>query len=163
MLAKWLEDEIKPERKMTTYENYKYIIDTHITPEIGDESRHTLSQVKIQKFLNKKSKTPSKASKSKNPKPLSPSTVRRIRLILKASLTVAEQDEAIDKNPAALVKSPEIEKTKITTIDKDGIQKLIAIDTSKDQMQTIAKLIILTGLRRGEALGLKWSDVDFKE
>ena len=40
---------------------------------------------------------------------------------------------------------------------------LRAIETADELHRTIVRLLLFTGMRRGEALGLKWSDIDFKK
>ena len=146
----WLAESIKPNLKTTTYENYKFITDCYIIPDLGKDLVIDLTKLKLQKMINKRAKT------------LAPNTVRRIRLIITAFLSYAEENGVITINPALKITSPAITKKKPKTVPKEDVQKLINVDTAKDQLASLAKLIVLSGLRRGEALGLKWSDIDFE-
>ena len=49
-------------------------------------------------------------------------------------------------------------------IDEVQADALIsAIEAADELHRTIVRLLLFTGMRRGEALGLKWSDIDFKK
>ncbi|MHB1680312.1 MAG: tyrosine-type recombinase/integrase [bacterium] len=66
----------------------------------------------------------------------------------------------IDKNPAAKIKKLN-ELSRLKTLSDEDIQKLIAGATNKLTMDLIT-FLIYTGCRKGEALNLRWHDVDLK-
>ena len=68
--------------------------------------------------------------------------------------------QLIDKNPASGIKKLN-ELSRIKTLDDDDIQKLIAGATNKLTKDLIT-FLIYSGCRKGEALNLKWEDVDLK-
>lgn len=74
---------------------------------------------------------------------------------------MAIKDEVIDKNPASLVSLPKVTKKEKTWIGIEEMKKILEVDTTKDTIATALKISLLTGLRRGEVLALKWSDIDF--
>ncbi len=66
----------------------------------------------------------------------------------------------IDKNPCAGIKRLN-ELSRLKTLSNDDIQKLIAGATNK-LTRVLITFLIYTGCRKGEALNLKWDDVDLK-
>ena len=162
-VSEWLENEIKPSRKESTYLNYKNLFDGHINDYFKKIKLSELTRMDIQKFINKKSVEKTFRGKNTPDKELSPRTVRLIHRILSASLTSAEKDEIIPRNPANLVTLPKNDKKPPKTIDQEVITKILLTDVSEDQLATVAKLALFTGMRRGETLALKWSDLNTTE
>ena len=152
-LEMWLENEIKPTKKVSTYLNYKGCLKSYIYPHSEHILLEKFSRSDAQNLINHAIKETK----------LSPSTVRRIYLILNAALKLAVKDEVISKNPMEYVNIPKIEKKKIETIGQSDLQKIIEYDTFGDPVATLSQILLLTGLRRGEGLGLKWEDINFKE
>ena len=69
-------------------------------------------------------------------------------------------NDIIDKNPASGIKKLN-ELSRIKTLDDDDINKLISGATNKLTKDLIT-FLIFSGCRKGEALNLKWDDVDLK-
>jgi integrase len=90
---------------------------------------------------------------------LSDSTIRQTYTILRAALDGAVRDGLLARNPAALVKRPGIERTEARHLDGDGVTAVLkAAETSRYHPALV--LIAATGLRKGEALALRWDRVD---
>ena len=67
----------------------------------------------------------------------------------------------IPRNPAALVDPPKVRREEIVPLDPP--QARLFLDASQgEQFEALFVLSLTTGLRMGEALGLKWSDVDIE-
>ena len=67
-------------------------------------------------------------------------------------------------NPCDRTKTPKAEEKEAKYIDEVQADALIdAINAADELHRTIVRLLLFTGMRRGEALGLKWSDIDFKK
>ena len=148
---RFLEEEVRPRKKESTYLNYKYIIENHLKPEFEHYLLDELTRSDIQRFINKKSKK------------LSPRTTRLIFLVLSMALKLAQKDELIDKNPAAFVELPQQKKKEMRWLNLEEICRFLQVDTSIDPLGNVLKISLLTGLRRGEVLALKWPDIDFKK
>lgn len=157
-IEKWLENEIKPAKKISTYLNYSGCAKSYIYPDCEKILLEKFSRADAQKLINKRINSETVNKK----KGLSPNTIRRIYLIMSAAFNIAVKDGLIEKNPMEYVEIPKIEKKKIETINKENLQKIINHDTTGDPVATLSQILLLTGLRRGEGLGLKWTDVDFK-
>jgi len=81
-------------------------------------------------------------------------------IILTNCFTLANAQGMIDRNAAEALKPPKAERTSrraLTTQETAAVQTVI--DTHPDGL--LLAILYYTGLRRGEALGLRWSDVDF--
>jgi integrase len=99
-----------------------------------------------------------------DPKPdpvraLSDSTIRSTYTVLRSALDGAVRDGLLARNPAAAVKRPGVERIEARHLDRDAVVKLL--DAAKESRYHPALVLIAsTGLRRGEALALKWDKVD---
>lgn len=98
-----------------------------------------------------------------NGKPLSESTIEGLHACLCGILTDAMEGGFLDHNPAwRTYRYAGLKKEKIIA-DEETVQKLItALEEESIKYETYYKLIIATGMRRGECCGLKWSDVDYE-
>jgi integrase len=90
---------------------------------------------------------------------LSDSSVRQIYTVLRAGLDGAVRDGLLARNPAAAVRRPGIVRREVKHLDADAVAMVLqAADDSR--YHTALVLIAATGLRKGEALGLRWDRVD---
>lgn len=93
-------------------------------------------------------------------KGLSESTVRTAYTILRAVLDTAVRDGALGVNPAAAIKRPKVTSTEAAYLTVRQVRTLLAA-ADGSRYQPVFRLLVNTGLRRGEALALRWADVDF--
>jgi len=78
---------------------------------------------------------------------------------LRKALADAERLELIDRNPAARAKAPTGERTEAPTWTAEQVSRFLE-SVSDDPLYALWVVLATTGVRRGEALGLRWSDVD---
>jgi integrase len=91
---------------------------------------------------------------------LKPSSVRYIHAVLRCALEKALELRLIPRNPAASARPPKIRQEEITPLDVE--QTRLLLEAAKDDRFECLYILSLTcGLRMGESLGLKWSDIDF--
>lgn len=93
----------------------------------------------------------------------SPSTIKSINQVLKPCLGEAEKQDYIQKNYAKLIELPKIKKDdkfEVLTLEQ---QKLFLNAIDGHKLQALFLVALGTGLRLGEILGLKWSDIDFNK
>ena len=146
----WLEHLAHTERSPATVQNYRDIVKCYISPKMGRVKLAELAPrhvEKMQRDILKDGK--------------SPRTARLSRSVLRAALRHAERHGIVARNAAALsepVKSEHNEKQAMTVAQ---IRKLLAAANGTRDEAAIVLLVTL-GLRRGELLGLKWSDVNLK-
>jgi integrase len=90
---------------------------------------------------------------------LADSTVRQIYTVLRLGLDGAVRDGLLARNPAASVQRPGVAHKEAAHLDRQRVTELLtAAESSRYQLALV--LIATTGLRRGEALALRWSDID---
>jgi integrase len=92
-------------------------------------------------------------------KGLSDSTVRQLYTILRAGLDGAVRDGLIARNPATVVTRPGVRRREAAHLDAGEVASFLKAAQESRYYPALA-LIAATGLRRGEALALRWEDVD---
>jgi integrase len=89
---------------------------------------------------------------------LSESTIRAAYTILRAVLDTAVRDRALAQNPAHTVR-PRVPVTEAAYLAPDQVRSLL-LEAKPSRYAPLFELLVNTGLRRGEALALHWSDID---
>lgn len=92
-------------------------------------------------------------------KGLSDSTVRQVYTVLRAGLDGAVRDGLLARNPAAAVKRPGVARREAKHLDASEVQAVLKAAQASRYHAALA-LIASTGLRKGEALALRWDHVD---
>ncbi|MDF2636858.1 MAG: hypothetical protein K0R78_3732 [Pelosinus sp.] len=159
-------DKAKWER--TTAELFKMYIDVHFEPYFKDMRLKDIKTMTLDNFYNyklshereHKVKHGNKIITKKMPK-LSNNTVIKLNKFLKAALHYAVINGKIRSNPTDGVELSPIVKYKPVVYNKDQFLKLLDYVYGKDEEIPII-LGAGSGLRRGEILGLRWENIDFK-
>jgi integrase len=94
-------------------------------------------------------------------KGLAASTLRIAHAILVAILATAVRDGLLGRNPAAAVKRPKVTRREADYLSSDQVRGVLSAAHST-RFAPLFALLVNTGLRRGEALALQWSDVDLE-
>lgn len=94
---------------------------------------------------------------------LSPQTISHHHRLLSSILNTAVYWQLIPYNPCSRVKPPRVTKKEAEYLeDNQVIDILKLLEEENLQFRTMITLFIYSGMRRGELLGLKWDDIDFK-
>ena len=93
--------------------------------------------------------------------PMSAKTVRNIHGTLTKALSTAVDIGYLRINPADRVTLPRVEKKELAPLTDEQVKSFLQ-ESSKDNFEIILKVILFTGMRESEALGLTWDSVDFK-
>src|SRR3954451_19250065 len=149
----WLEDWITKslaasDRKQATKDLYATLARTHLVPTVGTIPLGRLRPSDVEALVV-----------TKRDAGLSASTVRTIYTVLRAALDIASRDGLIRSNPAAAVRRPGVERKDAPHLTAEQAQALLEAIRG-DRLETLFRVMLATGLRRGEALALHWSDVD---
>jgi integrase len=154
------------DRKESTRELYANLCRRHLEPApFGAVRLDKLKPSDVEALvLAMRAKTKPGKLTEKNPKPepvraLSDATIRQTYTILRAGLDGAVRDGLLAKNPAAAVKRPGIARREARHASPVDVTKLLLCADGL-RYRNVLVLIAATGLRRGEALALHWSDVD---
>ena len=162
-MDKWLDEYMIFSLRENTVHGYRNMIEHQIKRFIGDKPLTSLTTADIQKFYSKIKKQGRAKPHPIHGTELSDSMVRSVHLLLHEALDAAVRERLIVRNP-----------TKGTTIPKKNYaEKQVLNDEQLDKFMEIIKqdpywydffyVEIMTGLRRGEICGIKWSDINFDE
>ena len=148
----WLWNIKKRDIKPKSFERYEGIYRNYIEgSEIGDIPLYKLKLNNLQAYYNRL---------LNNNKTIP--TVKQINTKLKTCLDSAEKNGYIEKNYCKLVELPtekKVKKIEVFTVDQQKeFEKII----KGHKFEVLFLMAIYTGLRIGELLGLKWSDIDFE-
>ncbi|MFC5179405.1 tyrosine-type recombinase/integrase [Nocardioides taihuensis] len=92
-------------------------------------------------------------------RPISAATLRRIHATLMSALNTAVKRGLIDRNPASTVELPRAAKPTTTAWTAEELARFLDA-ISDDRLHTLYLVLGLVGLRRGEAVALRWDDLD---
>ena len=151
-LDRWLADSVKGTVKETTYANYAYITHKHVSPALGHVKLKTLTPAHVRAFYGEKSRTN-----------LSASTVKKMHVVLRKSLSQAVSDGLIPRNAADGVKPPRVGAPgeEIKPLGSEECAKFLEASRG-ERLEALYVLAIHCGLREGELLALRWEDVDLE-
>lgn len=129
----------------TTWEEYGNALRLYVYPIIGHHKLGKLTPGVLQKWIDGLSTR------------LSAKTVKNVHGIVRTALESAVRLQMIGLNPAARVDLPRYRRPEIVTADQDGMAALIkAIEGTIYEIPIW--IILATGMRRSEVVGLKWED-----
>lgn len=146
-LKQWLET-VKPTLRPRTFKSYTGIVERHLAPGIGRHRLEKLTQRHVNQLLS-----------AKLEEGLSARSVHNIRNVLRAALNQAMRWDLVGRNVAALADPPKAETYEPYALSaKQATRFLDAV--KDDRLEALYALVLSTGLRQGEVLGLRWDDVD---
>jgi len=162
-LEHWLEDSVKPSVKESTFISYAQQVRVHIVPALGHLQLTNLGPQHIQNYMNQRLKDGRvRTKKDGTDLPgLSPKTVGYHRSILVMALGQALKWGLVGRNVAELVDPPRAVKYEIQPINPDQARAFLDA-IQGDRLEALFTVALSLGLRRGEALGLRWQDIDFE-
>jgi integrase len=150
-LEQWLEQVHKPTVRIITYKSYRIMLDNHIIPVLGHVQLQKLTAQQVQAFYTIKLN-----------EGLSPGRIKGLHMVLHGALANAVKWELITKNVCDLVTLPIGKRYEAQPLTPEQAQRLL--DAAKEhKLETLLVVAVITGMRRGELLGLHWQDIDFDE
>ncbi len=150
-LGRWLEDNVKGNVGQRTFANYRSQVKEHIIPALGRVKLIALTAAHVQSFY-----------RSKMDSGLSPASVRYIHAVLHRALKQAVRWSLVPRNAAEAVDLPKLRRKEVSVLSPEEAKRFL--ETARgDRFEALYVLAITSGLRQGELLGLKWSDVDLEK
>jgi integrase len=148
LIERWSQDVMRHQVEETTLRNYMAVARYHILPTLGHQKLVDLNVNDVDRLLS-----------LKHDSGLSPSTVRRIRTVLAQCLDQAIRWGLLFRNVATLSRTPKSVRSEGRTFSPDQARHFL--ETLRgNRFEALYALMLSTGLRRGEALGLMWTDFD---
>ena len=155
----WLNKYTKFAVKLRTYERYRYIIEKHINPKLGEFDLDELSAVALQDYVLSELESGNLISS----KGLANNSVIGIVNVLKSALKLAKSLEICAVDNSDKIKLPMATEKPVTAFEKWEQEKLEKYCLSSNKTNYLGIIICLyTGIRLGELLALTWNDMDFK-
>jgi integrase len=135
--------------KESTIVGYRNNLTLHILPFFDTTRLSEIALPHVREFMKKLLA-----------KPLPPNTVGKVLMLLKEMLKHAIQWGYLDTNPAQYAERPRCENPEMEVLTPEEIRRLLA--HAEEPVRTLLLCAVLTGMRRGELLGLKWEDIDLE-
>lgn len=145
-LTRWL-GSISGQVKPRTLDSYSTDVRLHLVPYIGRARLTKLTAAQVQYLLDDLSDT------------LAPASVQHVHTTLRRALEQAMRWDLVPRNVATLVDAPRQEQAEIQPLDQEQTEIFLAA-AKGDSLEALWSLAVLTGMRRGEMLALRWEDLD---
>lgn len=142
--------------KPSTLHSYRRNLEIHVLPVLGGKPLQQITPVMLNTLYA------NLASPTSDRNELSAKTISYIHTIVHKALSDAVDVEVLQRNPAERAKPPRPSRRSTSGVNSWTPDELAAFLTaaSLDRLSAIWRLSAMTGMRRGEVLGLRWSDVD---
>lgn len=152
-VATYLEEWLAGKRALrpSTRKSYREHLDNHLLPHLGHYKLRELQARHIDQMLN--------SLASRRGESLSNGSLRRVHSTLRTALNAAVRRRLIPYNPANAVELPPTGYNEVTVWTAAEVATFLET-TRSDSLFPLFHLVVVTGMRRGEVLGLRWQDVD---
>ena len=137
--------------KPNTYNSYLSVIKNQIIPNIGNLKASSLSPKVVENFLGEMAA-----------RGVGAGTINLTHRVMSAAYNDAVRHGDMPKNPVLLARKPRVKSVATKSIPLEHWQKIYQEATKNPQTHARMEIAIMVGLRPGEALGLKWKDIDWE-
>lgn len=147
-LTHWLENIARPSIRESSYAAYRTAVNKHLIPSLG---KHRLDRLEPEYLERLYRKMIAEGSR--------PGTASQVHRTLRTALGEALRRGHVTRNVAALAKSPRVQVESVRPYTVEEVQRIMSAAMERPNGARWAIALAL-GLRQGEAVGLRWADVD---
>jgi integrase len=156
-LQEWLA-AIRPNIRPSAWASFESHVRIYLVPQLGHLQVQQLTATDVDLMTARLLSAEGRG----NRRPLSPTTVRRILATLNSAMNYAVRKRKLDRNPVTAADRPRAARIEMKTWTADELGRFLE-GAREHRLAPLFTVLATTGLRRGEALGLRWSDVDLDE
>ncbi|MCL2054442.1 MAG: site-specific integrase [Oscillospiraceae bacterium] len=162
----WLETTVKRSNKHRTHITYEDILKKRIYPVLGHLRLEDIRPAHIKALLRDWEEN---ATNAKTGTPLSGKTLNNYFRVLSSLFSCAVEDGRLNNNPCKNVAAPKFKQKRVEYLQDIHVPIFLemvdnaADDNAVTDFPLAIKILLFSGLRRGELLGLTWSAVDFNK
>ena len=160
-MDKWLDEYMIFTVRESTLDSYRCLTENQVKRFIGDKQLSSLTTAEIQKFYNKIKKEGRVKPNRAGTYELADSIVRKIHMMLHEALDTAVRERLIAKNPTNGTTIPKTNYAEKQVLGNEQLERFLEEIKTEEYWCDFFYVEVMTGLRRGEICGLKWSDIDF--
>ncbi|GAB2572001.1 site-specific integrase [Streptomyces capparidis] len=147
-LTHWVENIAAPAVGVNTIAGYRVAVYHHLIPGLGAHRLNKLEPEHLERFYRRMQENGSK-----------PATAHQAHRTVRVALNEAVRRKHITENPATIAKAPQVTVEEVEPYTVEEVQRLL-LEAGRRPNGSRWAVALALGLRQGEALGLKWSDVD---
>ena len=142
-----------PLKAFSTRNVYENVLNGWVLPRWSQNSLLSIEATEVELWLRN--------LKTKAGRPASPATKCKVRNLMSSLFSHAIRYDWVTRNPIASVRTTSKRQREPDILEPSEFQALLK--ELPERERTMVLLAASTGLRRGELIGLRWSDVNFKE
>ena len=160
-LRTWYELYAKPNVRTATANRYELIIERYTIPRIGSIKLKKLTTRHLQKLYKELLEGGRIHVGKEQTQGLSTTTVRSVHLMLHAALERAVKERLIPRNPTEDCIAPKPRKIEMQILPSEDMHAYLEAAKARDLLPMFY-LELVSGLRKGELVALRWDDVDIQ-
>ena len=160
-LRTWYELYAKPNVRAATANRYELMIERYTIPRIGSIKLKKLTTRHLQKLYKELLDSGRIHVGSNQPQGLSTTTVHSVHLMLHAALERAVKERLIPRNPTEDCVPPKPRKVEMQILPAQDMHAYLEAAKARDLLPMFY-LELVSGLRKGELVALRWDDLDIQ-
>lgn len=153
--------ELKRGIRPNTFQNYCYMYEQYVQDGLGRLYIASIKKSDVKRFFNHLA----------DERRLREGTIEAVQTVPHQVFQIAVDDEWIEKNPSdhavkELKRSHQLDSKKrmaLTKAEQELLLSFLSLNTPNARWYPITAVLLGTGMRVGEATGLRWCDIDFEE
>jgi integrase len=150
-LRRWLRDVVAVRNRPRTVESYASLVRNHLSPALGRRKLHQLRPSDVDHMVA-----------SMRAKGLTANTALHAFTVLRKALRDAEQRGLVTRNVCRIADSPKVDKYKVDPPEMEAVNRILN-EADRTEFGPILRFMAVTGIRRSEAIGLRWTNLDLDQ